>query len=162
MRLFINGGDRSEDVGEQLIETARQRPDCGLSRQIAEEMDVLTLKSTGKMTAYLDRHVELLRSRNCVDTAHFDFPVSRLRAQASDAARPGVVGCVMYLIRRFFWKALRYQHDWMAFHQNSINVQLAYELEFEKAEREKQIADLEKRLNRLESVAVEKPDEQEH
>jgi len=160
VRLLINGRDRSEDVGKQLIETARQRPDCGLSKQIAEEMDVLALKSTGKMTAYLDRHVELLRSRNCVDTTHFVFPVSRPEwFGASDAARPGVVGHVMYLLKRFLWKVLRYQHDWMAFHQNSINVQLAYELEFEKEAREKDVKALEERLNRLESVAVEKPDE---
>lgn len=145
MRLLINGRDRSEDVGEQLIETARQRPDCGLSRQIAEETDVLTLKSTGRITAYLDRHIELLRSRNCVDTAHFDFP-----------ARPGLMGCLMYLIRRFLWKVLRYQHDRMAFHQNSINVQLAYELEFEKEARKKDVKALEERLNRLESVMDKK------
>lgn len=141
VRLLINDRDRSEDIGEQLIETARQRSDCGLSRQIADEMDVLALKSAKEMRAYLDRYVELLRSRNCVDTDQFVF-----------SARPGLAGRILYLIRRFLWKALRYQHDWMAFRQNAINVQLTYELEFEKAAREKDVKALEERIDRLESM----------
>lgn len=141
LRVRVAGRDRSEDLGKELIEASRQRPDFGLSQQIAEETDVLALKSAGKMSDYLDRHVTLLRSRNCVDTAFFDIP-----------AKQGIAGRVMYLIRRFLWKVLRHQHDWMAFHQNSINVQLAYELEFEKEAREKEIKALEERLNRLESA----------
>ena len=54
-------------------------------------------------------------------------------------------------IRRFLWNLLRYQHDWMSSRQNSINVQLSYELEFEKEERKKQVAELERRVRELES-----------
>ena len=133
-KLQVAGKDRSDDLGREIAGAAA-RPDHGLARHIAYEMDVLGLRTAPCEEEYLDRHVKILRARNQVDPSSF----------------AGSVSCgIMDRIRRFLWKLLRYQHDWMSFRQNSINVQLSYELEFEKEDRKKQVAELERRIHELE------------
>ena len=135
-KLQAAGKDRSGDLGREIAGAAAARPDHGLARQITCEMDVLGLRSADSTADYLDRHVDILRARNQVDPASFQAP-----------AFSGWMGPV----RRLLWKLLRHQHDWMSCRQNSINVQLAYELEFEKEERKKQVAELERRIRELEN-----------
>lgn len=135
LKLQVAGKDRSGDLGREIAGTAAARPDCGLGRQISHEMDVLELRTADGSEEYLDRHVKTLRVRNQVDPSAFEGP--------------GACG-LMNRVRRFLWRLLRYQHDWVSFRQNSINVQLSYELEFEKEERKKQVAELEKRIRELE------------
>jgi hypothetical protein len=130
LKLQVAGKDRSGDLGREIAGVAAARSDHGLATQIAYEMDVLGLRSAGSTAEYLDRHVGILRVRNQVDPSAFEGPMGR--------------------VRRFLWNLLRYQHDWTSFRQNSINVQLSYELEFEKEERKKQVAELDRRIRELE------------
>jgi len=130
LKLQVAGKDRSGDLGREIAGSAAVRPDHGLATLIAYEMDVLGLCSADSAAEYLDRHVKVLRVRNQVDPSAFEGPMGR--------------------VRRFLWNLLRYQHDWTSFRQNSINVQLSYELEFEKEERKKQVAELERRIRELE------------
>jgi hypothetical protein len=135
LKLQVAGKDRSSDLGRELAGSAAARPDHGLATHIAYETDVLGLRSAESAAEYLDRHVKILRVRNQVDPSAFEGPGS---------------GGLMVRVRRFLWNLLRYQHDWTSFRQNSINVQLSYELEFEKEERKKQDAELEQRIRELE------------
>ena len=140
MRVRIAGRDRTDDLGRELTERSRLRPDCGLALRIAQEADVLSLSHSRSTADYSAGQMRLLRSRNCVDTSQFDVP-----------ARAGLLGRMAAVFKRFLWRVLRYQHDWSVFRQNSTNVQLSYELEFEREERAKQIADLERRVRELEA-----------
>jgi hypothetical protein len=135
LKLHVAGKDRSGDLGREIVAAAAHRPDHGLATHIEYEMDVLKLRTADSAAEYLDRHVKILRARNQVDPCAFE----------------GSVSCgFMGRVRRFLWNLLRYQHDWMSFRQNAINVQLSYELEFEKEERRKQVAELERRIRDLE------------
>jgi hypothetical protein len=141
MKIRVAGRDRTDELGAALIERSRRRPDCGVSRLVANEADVLSLSACKDTSEYLRRHIELLRSRNCQDAALFDTP-----------AGPGLLGRIMHGIRLLLWKLLRYQHDWTIFRQNATNVQLSYELEFEREIRARQIAELEERVRELEAA----------
>ena len=61
------------------------------------------------------------------------------------------MGRILLVVRKALWRVLRYQHAWLLFHQNAINRQLAYELAFEREERERQAAAFARRLARLEA-----------
>ena len=142
MKLRIAGIDRSGDLGVELTRAALGRPDNGLSSDIADEADVLALGRASDVSDYLSRHVRVLRSRNQPDPEKFTVP-----------AGSGALAGLMALIRRVLWKLTRWQTDRMAFRQNAVNVQLSWEIEFEKALRERRIADLERRMECLESAA---------
>ena len=139
MKLVIAGKDRTDDLGRQLAETAQRRTQAILEESLRKESDVLALRESDSQEEYLRRHVTLLRARNCVDPARFETP-----------CRPGVFGRCLHGIRMFLWKVFRYQHEWTAARQNTINVQLAYELECERELRERQVRRLEDRVRRLE------------
>jgi len=62
--------------------------------------------------------IELLRDRSVVETQAFEFP-----------RKPGPGGSVMYYVRAFLWKLLRYQHDRMSSRQNRINALIISALE---------------------------------
>ena len=140
MKLIVAGRDRTRDLGEALERQARNRPASALTRRIADERDVLALKASDSESVWLDRHLDLLRNRNCLDTNAFAVCAGR-----------GPAGRLLFGLRRFFWKILRYQHDWHVFQQNSVNVQLSYGLEFERDERRRQAADLDRRMQVLEA-----------
>jgi hypothetical protein len=144
MRLEVAGKDRSSDIGCELLEEAGRRSASPLSVRVERELPILDLKSAACVADYQDVHVDLLRARSCVDPSRFRTPVGR-----------GPGGRLRHLLRRFFWKLLRYQYDWLAFEQNAINVQLAYELEFERDLRRKQIAALTDRIRRLEDATAD-------
>lgn len=137
--LIVNGEDRSGGMCAELRDKADAMRDDALELRIKREMDVLKLGSSVTGSEYLAQHTTLLRARNCVDTNAFSVNAGR-----------GPAGRLMFVFRKFLWKLLRYQHDWMAFTQNQINVQTAYQLEFEIEERENQIARLEERIAKLE------------
>ena len=139
LKLQVAGVDRSADLGREITAAAAARPDCGLAEAVGHEMDVLSLRSAGNTADYLDKHSLVLHARNQVDPAAFALPAGRSFRDR---------------VRLFLWKLLRYQHDWMLSRQNSINVQLTYELEFEREERKKQVAGLERRIRELEKRAT--------
>lgn len=135
MKLLVNDRDRGPDLGTELTRHAHQRPESGLAARIEKERPLLSLSSAGTGAEYLERHIELLRSRNCADPAAFTMPGGR-----------GLMG----IVRRILWKLTRWQTDSHAFAQNAVNVQLAYELEFEKQERRQETAELLRRIDTLE------------
>jgi hypothetical protein len=139
MKIIVAGQDRSAGLGGELETALASRNDQGLGRRFADEGDVKALGAAADTADYLDRHLKLLRSRNCVDLNAFSFPRGR-----------GPGGRLAHLLRRFLWKLLRYQHDWTVFQQNAVNVQVAAGMEFEAEERRKRVAELEQRISRLE------------
>ena len=144
MELWIAGQDRSEDLGRELADTAAARADRGLALLMEGEAEILGLGTSADTAGYLAEHIRLMRIRTGVEASQFAFRGS-----------PGVVGRLMYGIRRFLWKILRYQHDWFTFHQNNVNAQLAYGLDFEHEQRSEAMRGLDERVKRLEASVAE-------
>lgn len=145
VKLSIAGRDRSADLAEELVAQAERRSNPDLTEKIEKEKDILCLKDSGGAEDYQDRHLLLMRSRNCVDPASFNLPSGR-----------GLIGVLLRFVRRIFWKISRWQCDEMAFRQNAINAHMTYQLEFERDARRKQVADLSKRVEKLERVLDER------
>ena len=142
MKLTVGGRDRTTDLGAVLSTRASQRRQSGLDAAVQEETDVLNLLEADGPEAHLRQQLAALRSRNCV--------VATL-CPAHD--RRAALGRCLGGLRRALWRLLRGQFEWMAYHQNAVNVQLTYALEFENEERRKRIAELEERVKRLEAAA---------
>lgn len=141
MEILVNGQDRSDSLGGEIQREAEKLSDSDLEEAFRREQPVLDLRSCRDESEFQHRHAELLRSRNCVDTARFHLPVPR-----------GPIGRLAYLVRLFVWKAFRYQHDWMSFAQNSINVQFTEQLEMERCAKDKRLLELERRVTRIEET----------
>lgn len=143
MKLIVAGQDRTADVGARLQEdAARLRQGTGRKAPSWIPPDVQThgLLHTPSQAAYLRELIRLLRYRDGVDTLDFVIP-----------ARPGFKGRLLGYLKRFLWKLLRYQHDRIAFRQNSINGYFASALEYENADREASLAALQHRVAALEA-----------
>lgn len=138
--LRIAGRDCSRDLGPQLEEAARAREDRGVAVSVGAEGEILSLRTARDLAEYQQIHGELLRSRSGVDT-------SRFRAPGGDGARAWLRGMVW----RLLWRVLRYQHDWVTFRQNTVNMQLLCRSEVEREIRAGQIAELERRVRDLET-----------
>ncbi|HMP89831.1 MAG TPA: hypothetical protein PJ991_06505 [Kiritimatiellia bacterium] len=82
--------------------------------------------------------VELLRHRSQIDTLPFDFP-----------RKPGRLGKLMFTIRAFLWKLLRYQHDRMSSRQNRVNAWIINHLEAQINAQNEKIEELRKQIERL-------------
>ena len=150
MRLSIAGEDCGHTFGEEIVESARCRRDERLEAALAQEAVLLGLKGSRHTADYLQRHIERFRSRTGIDPAGFSTP-----------GRPGVCGRLLHLVRTGLWRLLKYQHEWLVFRQNTVNRQLAYELDFEHEERrwtetalEQRLLDLERRLAAVEGGAA--------
>jgi hypothetical protein len=140
MKLRVAGEEVSESLGVELAQAAAARADHGVAGCVDRESPVLSLREARDEGDYLDRHVTLLGSRNCVDLEQFEVP-----------AGAGRRGQLVKRVRESLWKILRTPHDWYAFRQNAINIQLACELAFEKEDRARAVRDLTGRLEELES-----------
>ena len=140
-RLRVAGEDRTDDLGPELIAAAGARAADGLPRRLSDEADIPRLAECADEAAYLQAHCRLLRSRACVDLDRLEMP-----------HRPGPFGRAVRAVRCLLWQFLRHPQDWVTFRQNAVNVQLAYELDFERDTRERQISDLEARLRNLEQT----------
>ena len=129
-RIVIAGQDRTGEMLAALSAGEGESPSSpglGLARSASEG-------------EYLSRLLELLRTRDGLHTRRFDIP-----------SPPGLRGRILRLIRRLQWKALRFQHDRMAFQQNAINGQIAAALEFLREEHRRDVAKLEARIAALEA-----------
>jgi len=149
LKLKIAGRDRTDDLAREIQATAENRTDTTLSDLIARERDVLSLRSALSEDDYLLCHIRLLRSRTSVDPSRLSIPSS-----------PTLFGRIVWVIRSFLLRQLRYLLDWSFFHQNTINAQLADELKFEVEARRKQSAEIAKRLRALEKelAVAEEPE----
>ncbi len=134
MRLTIAGQDRSSDIGATLERQARRHQGT-LSRWSPGD-SALSLKHSRNTLDYLNRYARLMRLRYAVSTESFPVP-----------GKPGAAGSLLRKLKGFLWKLLRYQHDRMAFQQNSINELVISAADFQQA----RIADLEQRILQLEA-----------
>jgi hypothetical protein len=139
MKVFVRGEDRTDSLGALVTEAAEKLESAELEETMRRESDVLALRETRDEAQFQARHAKLLRSRDRLDTSRFVLPPPE-----------GVVGKIAFFLRMFLWKLLRYQHDWVAFVQNGINVQQTQQMEMERRNRKRDFADLEKRVAALE------------
>lgn len=140
LRVFVAGTDRTGDIGVRAVRGAALRRSPWLEGQLAREKEVLALSSAPSDSAFRERHLAALRSRCAVDLDQFSTP-----------SGPGIAGAFAIWVRTMLWRLFRYQHDWVAFRQNSVNAQLYYALLFENEERARQVRELEARVRELEA-----------
>jgi hypothetical protein len=141
MKLSVAGKDRSEDLGRSIGEAAARLADAGLAETLRREEAVLNLRDRGTEEAFQGMHLDLLRGRNGVDPDAFAL-----------VPAAGWRGKIVAAVRRCLWRLLRYQHDWLTFRQNAVNVQLTYALELERRLRQRDRASLENRIRELEEA----------
>jgi len=140
MKIWINGNEESETLGRDLTKRASTLEHEGYAGLCQGEPDILSLRNAKSNAEYLDGYVNVVRKRQSVDPAHYSIP----RA-------PGLKGTISYKMRMFLWRLLRYQHFWMASRQKDINAMHAEVLDFEHQERNRQIGELEARIEQLEA-----------
>jgi hypothetical protein len=143
LRVWVNGGECSESVGEDVSRAARELKDPALSLLIEGEADILSLARARDEGEYLARHIQLMRIRSSVDPSRFE-----------PTRRPGLLGRAAWHVRRLLWRVLRYQHDWFVFHNNAIHHQLTSEIDNLHAETRRRLDDVERRLKQLESGSL--------
>lgn len=150
MKILVANKDRTEDLGADIRKSAQVRMRGGereVPDRIAPDISALSLARPKSEADYLNNLIRLIRYRDAVDTHDFAIP-----------RKSGLSGMILIRIKSFLWKLLRYQHNRIAFRQNLINGLCTSALEFEIALRQKTMADLDQRLQRLESrLPPEKP-----
>lgn len=139
MELRINSEDRSGDLGRQLADTASGRCACSYKYLVEMQKPVVGLTGSARKGRLADEHMRLVRSGLEVDPSRFELSGGR-----------GFLGGMKVRFRRFLWRLLSYQHNWMAFRQNAVNTQLYYLIEFERSEHQRKVQELERRVNALE------------
>jgi hypothetical protein len=138
VKIIISGQDRTSEFEPAIREQAdrsRRHPEAV---NLPGHLSALSLWGARDEDEFTGRYVRLSRVKQNIDTFKFYIP-----------RKAGLGGALMALVRTFFWKLLRYQHDRMAFRQNVINTQFATALELQQDETEslrERIQALEKRL----------------
>lgn len=138
MILTIAGKDRSADIGTSLSRQAARHQ--GALSPWSSRDSALSLKESRDAADYLDRFCRLMRLRYALSTEAFPIP-----------ARPGAAGNLLRKFKSFLWKLLRYQHDRMAFQQNSINELVISSIDFQQATAQRKLDTLEQRIRSLEA-----------
>jgi hypothetical protein len=142
MKIIVAGKDQTEELGPAVRRQAEAMRRGDTNRRPAElpaVISALALRQTASESAYLNELLRLIRYREGVDTLPFHIPV-----------RPGRLGRLLGRIKGLLWTLLRYQHDRIVFRQNLINSQLTSALEFESQARQREVADLARRVAELE------------
>ena len=142
MKLNVAGQDRTQDLGQAMRQqaAAMERRDArGKPAQLPADISALALARAKSDADYMDHLIRLIRYRDAVDTLDFEIP-----------RKPGLAGLCLKRLKAFLWNLLRYQHDRITFRQNLINTQLTSALEFEVSQRQKETADLKRRVAELE------------
>lgn len=142
MKIVVAGQDRTRELEPELRRTVEAMARLAPRRQPARvpaEISALALMRAASDAEYLNQLIRLIRCRDAVDTLDFYIP-----------RRPGLTGLCLARLKAFLWKLLRYQHDRIAFRQNLINTLLSSALEFESVARQKEMADLRRRVAELE------------
>jgi hypothetical protein len=106
-----------------------------------ERHSALLLRRAENEGDYLDKLVWLLWAKSGVATRSFYVP-----------RRPGPAGAAAAWIKRLLWRALAYQHDRVAFKQNTVNAQLSAAVEFLLAEQREAVRNLQARVSELEDA----------
>ena len=134
-----NNEKRSTILEETVSQQAASLTDHQYASLLKGESEILSLRDAATNAEYLERYVEIVRKRQGVNPAQYSQPRS-----------PGLKGSFSYIIRLLLWRILRYQHFWVAFHQNAINAMHAETLDFEHQERTRKTKQMETRIERLE------------
>ena len=146
MKLIIAGRDRTEDLGRDLRRQVAAMDRLEPARQPARlpaDISALALARAMSDTDYLDQYLRLIRHREAVGTYDFNIP-----------HKAGPAGWCLAGFKALLWKLLRYQHDRINFRQYLINNQLTSALLLEVAARQKDVADLERRVAELEGEGL--------
>mgnify|MGYP001585232594 CR=1 FL=1 len=138
MRLVIAGKDRTSDLGQAMA--ARAARHQGALSAWSPRDSALFLRESRDSSDYFDQFWRLMRLHHSVSTDFFHIP-----------ARPGRAGNLTRQIKKVLWRVLRYQHDHVTFQQNIINELVTSAAEFQQAIARKQVADLERKVRRLEA-----------
>ena len=138
MRLVVANNDVTSSLGADIADAAQERAKHASPRFHVPEVSALLLRNCKNEGEYFATFVKLLRMRHGASTD--DFEIQRA---------PGFIGGMMKAIRGFLWKLLRYQHDRMIFQQNLINEMLIHAVEFEVAQRNREISKLRAELAEL-------------
>ena len=85
-----------------------------LRQRLRESQSLLALREAPSEAAYLEALTQELWVNHAVETGRF-------RAAQSG----GRWGGLKMRLRRVLWSLLRYQHDWVTFQQNAVNLALA-------------------------------------
>ncbi len=141
MRLWVNGRDRTADIGESVSKSAVVREKRGPApARISSDISAMMLLDARSEEEYRAEFLRLLRYRNGLDT--FDFHIPR---------KPGPAGALAARFKGVLWRLLRYQHDRISFRQNLINCFFTGLFEIEIGQRDREIEDLRRRLGRIEA-----------
>ena len=140
MNIHVAGKDRTADLEPAIAAEAARLKASGSIAALSPEHSAQVLKESAGADDYLRRFVALLRLRHGVRTADYYIPRG-----------PGLRGKVALVVKTFFWKLLRYQHDRIVFQQNLINELAIDALEFQQDRLEGEVADLRRRIASLES-----------
>ncbi|MDD4870172.1 MAG: hypothetical protein PHR77_06395 [Kiritimatiellae bacterium] len=140
MNLIIAGKDRTSDIGQQIVNRAKQRVQNSPVPFLSPQHSALCLKDEITADGYLKQFVRLLKMRHGASTAPFPIP-----------ARAGLSGRIMAVLRRVLWKLLRYQHDRITFQQNLINELFITGIEIQQKTIQGKMDGISKRLETLES-----------
>ena len=138
MRLIIAGKDRSSDIGADLVRRSTRH--AGPLSPWSPQDSALSLKDSSDASDYTERFWKLMRLRWAVSTDAFPIP-----------ARPGLWGGMLRQIKAVLWKVFRYQHDRIAFQQNTINELVVNSVGLQQSDFRRKIIELEKKLERMES-----------
>ncbi len=139
MKIIVAKEDRTSDLGAEIQQSAAARRQGRVPEIITQELSALNLLKAESEHDYLRDYIRLLRYRDAFNTFDFDIP-----------RKPGLVGLVMAKLKMFCWKFLRFQSDRIAFKQNLINGMLTNALECEMALRDREVAELKRRIAVLE------------
>lgn len=144
MKVLIAGQDCTKTLGEGIRQRAarlKKLKGRAAPPRVSTEIGALALRKAFSDVDYLNNFVRLLRYRDAFDTYDFDIP-----------RKPGIAGALMAKIKKTLWKLLRYQHDRIAFRQNLINGLFTSAVEFEMSERKRTDDEINRRLDKAETL----------
>ena len=147
MKIIVAGQEETGALGESLRREALAReadPRCAF---LPPHLNALSLGESVSEADYYRRYVDLIRYKSHVATLAFDMP-----------RKPGLLGGVMAVVRKFLWKLLRYQHDRITFRQNLVNTQFTSAFEFQQRLMGEEMARLHARIADLEARQARPPE----
>lgn len=139
MNIHIAGTDRTEELGRQVAEAAARLKADPPVVPLWPGHSALSLKQSKDDADYLCRLIDLLRLRHGIRLGRFHI-----------ARAPGLRGRLSLAWKTLMWRLLRYQHERIAFQQNLVNELAISALEFQRDQRTRDLAEVRRRLDRLE------------
>ena len=137
--IWLAGRDLWPEWRSDLQTRARALREDPLLEPLPPSLKATSLGEAPNEQAYLDQAAAMLRRKCHVDTLSYPIPHRR-----------GGLGKLQLAVRKFLWKLLKYQHDRMAFRQNLIHSQIVAQLEYQRDEAKRALAELRARVDRLE------------